>query len=62
MATSDRSIDDRFGEALRRYHFGLVRPLWADMPADEKATWAGRAKRLREGLFAEVGLEFQAAA
>lgn len=40
----DREPRDVLGEALRREHFGLLRPLWADLPDEGiKENWCKRA-------------------
>ena len=40
---TERSIEDRMGEALRVYRQGAIRPLWADAPEKLKEQWRGRA-------------------
>ncbi len=36
---SERSIEDRMGEALRISRLGLIRPVWADLGEVKKAEW-----------------------
>lgn len=52
----DRDIDDRLGEALRRWRHGLVRPLWADLPEADKEGWRKEAALLRVTILKDVGL------
>ena len=58
-ASSERSIDDRLGEALRRIRHGLMRPLWADMPGDQKDGWINLAASVRATVFKDVGLKVE---
>jgi hypothetical protein len=32
-------LRDRVGEALRRLFYGLIRPLWRDLPEERRNTW-----------------------
>jgi hypothetical protein len=42
----ERPIDDLLGEALRRHRHGLMRPLWRDMPENNKVYWRQRGARM----------------
>jgi hypothetical protein len=40
-----RTKDDILGEALRRCKYGLMQPLWADIPEDQrKAAWRAEGR------------------
>lgn len=41
-------LRDRLGEIMRRDAYGLVRPLWADLPEPLRERWRERADRLIE--------------
>ena len=44
-------IDDRMGEALRRYRNGEMRPLWVDMPeGHKKQAWRVLGRKFREQI------------
>ena len=45
-----RALNDRVAEAMRRERLGLIRPLWADFPEDQKADWLSRADHLLRSL------------
>jgi hypothetical protein len=45
-----RDLHDRLGEALRRWHFGQMRPLWTDTPEPYRAVWRAEAARLHNIL------------
>lgn len=53
---NDRDIDDRLGEALRRWRHGLIRPLWRDMTDADKEGWRNAAASWRVSILADVGL------
>lgn len=54
-----RSIDDRLGEAVRRYQCGLLRPLWADMDEGAKDSWRTAARMFRRTTLRDVGLKLE---
>jgi hypothetical protein len=54
-----RSVRDHVAEALRRRVYGLVRPLWAELPDENKATWLEAADGFI-ALMASVGLKIVA--
>lgn len=41
-----RPLNDRIAEAMRQERLGLMRPLWADFPEDQKGDWLSRADHL----------------
>lgn len=47
---TDQEIVEGLGEALLRYRFGLMRPLWADRTAKDKAIWIAAARGFRRLL------------
>lgn len=47
-AADSAAIIDALAESLRVDRHGLVRPLWADMPASSKAGYLEWAERLLE--------------
>ncbi|MBX3490847.1 hypothetical protein [Parvibaculum sp.] len=53
-----RTIEDRAGEAIRRFRHGEIRPLWDDMPDDgiQKQKWRDAGASLIE-FMGRVGLE-----
>lgn len=51
-----RDVDDRLGEALRRWRHGLIRPLWRDMTEADKEGWRNAAASWRVSILADVGL------
>ena len=55
----ERDITDRLAEALRRYRHGLIRPLWADLPEEDRDGWRNMAASFRDTLLREVGLKLE---
>lgn len=55
-----RDLTDRLGEALRRYRYGLIRPLWADLKEETREWWRGEASFFVLRL-ADVGLKVEIA-
>ena len=47
---TERSIEDRMGEALRICRYGLIRPLWADAPEDVKRVWRDASALLHRAM------------
>lgn len=47
---TDHEIAEALGEALLRYRFGLMRPLWADRTPGDKAIWIAAARGFRRLL------------
>lgn len=47
---ADHEIAEALGETLLRYRLGLVRPLWADRTAKDKAIWIAGARAFRRLL------------
>jgi hypothetical protein len=52
-----RSIEDRAGEALRRWKHGEMRPLWADMPEGPRKDEVRRAAASLIEFMGRCGLE-----
>jgi hypothetical protein len=54
-----RTAEDVLAEMLRRHRYGLVRPLWQDLPENGmvKTTWLREARRMIEEL-AKLGWSF----
>jgi hypothetical protein len=48
---ADLELLDTLGQAILRYHHGLVRPLWEHRDAVQKEPWLTRARHFRQ--FAE---------
>lgn len=51
-----RDIRDRIGEAVRRYVYGLVRPLWHDLPEEHREAWRREGDVLVR-ILGSVGIE-----
>lgn len=47
---TDHEIAEGLGEALLRHRHGLVRPLWAERKAADKAIWIAAARSFRRLL------------
>ena len=58
-AATGRDVTDRLGEALRRYRHGLVRPLWADLPEEEREGWRSTAAAFATTQLRDVGLKLE---
>ncbi len=43
---AERSIQDRMGEALRRYQCGYAMPTWGEMGDDTKTLWSPSARAM----------------
>ena len=51
----DREPRDVLGEALRRWRYGLIRPLWADMPESRREIYRIDADKWIIARLAEAG-------
>ena len=51
----NRSLEDRFAEALRRWRHGQIRPLWPDASQGLKDQWYREVRKLL-GLMEGLGL------
>lgn len=53
-----RDLTDRLAEFIRRFHHGLMRPLWADLPENERAYYRDQVPFVLD-LLLSVGVKVE---